>query len=337
MYGQTLDSKNFASTPLLLSQAALPLWNKFRHCAEASKDDVPEFAAGAVGKYCFTTTSHIMACHLLEQSFLDTKDGNLSMLRSRDVNALETTAAAQIPVSMSQMPPELILAAPSHLDLMLAGVRTCFNVMKLPPAQRAGPPRLDGNRCQPNRLPNSSPAEALAPLPLSIDEVALSMLLQRYEHITVTNVNQTLPRKLKFRSDHQAICLIFDLATQRMAGVREGAPQSNLQLRLTISQMQPEFRRHLNLHLSTPCRHGLTMPSMNGSGRMDSAPKQKGCHLPAPPSISIMKQLSELHLGELKESRRRNGGQTRCVESHRFPLTAAISAVLLDLNVPGLL
>ena len=45
-YGQTLDSKNFASTPLLLSQAALPLWNTFRHCAETSKDDVPEFAAG---------------------------------------------------------------------------------------------------------------------------------------------------------------------------------------------------------------------------------------------------------------------------------------------------
>ena len=156
-YGQRLDSKNFASTPLLLSQTALPLWNKFRHCAEASKDDVPEFAAGAVGKYCFTTTSHIMACHLLEQSFLDTKDGNLSMLRSYDVTALETTAAAPMPVSMSEMPAELILAAPSHLDLMLAGVLTCFNEMKLPPAQRAGPPRLDENRCQPNRRPSSGP------------------------------------------------------------------------------------------------------------------------------------------------------------------------------------
>ena len=153
---------------------------------------------GRSEKYCFTTASHIMACHLLEQSFLDTKDGNLSMLRSHDVTALETTAAAQIPGSMSEMPPELILAAPSHLDLMLAGVLTCFNEMKLPPAQRAGPPRLDENRCQPNRRPNSSPAEALTPLPLSTDEVALSMLLQRYEHteyITGTNVNQTLPRK----------------------------------------------------------------------------------------------------------------------------------------------
>ena len=105
--------------------------------------------------------------------------------------------------------------------------------------------------------------------------------------------------------------------------------------------------------------------------------KQKGCNLPAPPStgvrpmtarvleiclkdpileshmsshfaalkgaeksedrISIMKQLSDLGLGELKESRRRNGGQTRCVEFHRFPLNAAISAVLLDLNVSELL
>ena len=173
------------------------------------------------------------------------------MLRSHDVTALETTAAAQIPVSMSEMPPELILAAPSHLDLMLAGVLTCFNEMKLPSAQRAGPPRLDENRCQPNRRP-SSPAEALTPLPLSTDEVALSMLLQRYEHteyITGTNINQTLPR---FRFDQQALCRIFDLATQHMAGVRE-APQSNLRLRLTLSQMQPEFR-----HLKR--------------GRMDSAP-----------------------------------------------------------------
>ena len=64
------------------------------------------------------------------------------MLRSHDVTALETTAAAQIPASMSEMPPELISAAPSHLDLMLAGVLTCFNEMKLPSAQRAGPPRL---------------------------------------------------------------------------------------------------------------------------------------------------------------------------------------------------
>ena len=74
-YGQTLDSKNFPLTLLIPSDAAVPLWNKFRHEAESSKDVVPPFAAGAVGKYCFTTTAHIMACHLLEQSFLETKDG----------------------------------------------------------------------------------------------------------------------------------------------------------------------------------------------------------------------------------------------------------------------
>ena len=87
--------------------------------------------------------------------------------------------------------------------------------------------------------------------------------------------------------------------------------------------------------------------------------KQKGCLLPAPPStvvrpmtarglefclkdpileshmsshfaalkgaekredrISIMKQLSELGLGELKESRRRNRGQTRWSQHFAFP------------------
>ena len=267
-YGQTLDSKNFALNPLIPSDAAVPLWNKFRHEAESSKEVVPAFAAGAVGKYCFTTTAHIMACHLLEQSFLDTKDGNLSPLRSREASVLETTAVSPMPASMKELPAELILAAPSHLDLMLCGILTCCNEMKLPPNQRAGPPSLEETRCQASRrtTPNKR-AEANA-CALSNDETALSILLQRFadaEHITVTNANTTIPRKLGFRSDQAGICRLFDLATENQAGVREGAPHANLRLRLTLADMRPEFRRHLNLHLSIPNRK--TSPAESDADR----------------------------------------------------------------------
>ena len=42
-------------------------------------------------------------------------------------------------------------------------------------------------------------------------------------------------------------------------------------------------------------------------------------------------------LGEVKEARRRHGGQTRCVEFHRFDLNAAVSAALSELGVSQVL
>eukprot|EP00435_Cladocopium_sp_Y103_P055477 s46_g18.t1 len=52
---------------------------------------------------------------------------------------------------------------------------------------------------------------------------------------------------------------------------------------------------------------------------------------------AIMEELHRLGLGDMKEAKRRQGGESRCMEFHRHPLTPAISAVLLELNVPELL
>jgi hypothetical protein len=52
---------------------------------------------------------------------------------------------------------------------------------------------------------------------------------------------------------------------------------------------------------------------------------------------AIMEELHRLGLGDMKEAKRRQGGESRCMEFHRHPLTPAISAVLLDLSVPELL
>ena len=50
-----------------------------------------------------------------------------------------------------------------------------------------------------------------------------------------------------------------------------------------------------------------------------------------------MQELQRLGLGEGKEARRRHGGQTRCVEFHRFDLNAAVSAALSELGVSQVL
>lgn len=99
--------------------------------------------------------------------------------------------------------------------------------------------------------------------------------MQRFEdhsHISVTDANKALPRRLGFRSNQEAVCRVFDLAAQHHAGVREGSPHQALSLRLTLSNIDPAFRQRLNLQLSTPL--SITMPtapcemlSMTGSGR----------------------------------------------------------------------
>ena len=46
-----------------------------------------------------------------------------------------------------------------------------------------------------------------------------------------------------------------------------------------------------------------------------------------------MKEFEHLGLGEVKEARRKPGGQSRSMEFHRFPLSPAVSAVLRQLDV----
>ena len=92
MYGQTLESKNFAASAIPISPEAAALWSSFRHQAERDKGTVPPCAAEAVGKHCFTTPSHIAACHLLQQAFLDIKQGrvDLDFLRAPSQAALDS-------------------------------------------------------------------------------------------------------------------------------------------------------------------------------------------------------------------------------------------------------
>ena len=55
--GQTLDSRNFHTSPIHLDGQAQSLWRKFHTLADREKDAAPAFASGAIGKHCFTTTT----------------------------------------------------------------------------------------------------------------------------------------------------------------------------------------------------------------------------------------------------------------------------------------
>ena len=274
-YGQTLDSKGFSSSPIPIERQAAAMWSKFRHQAERDKSTVPPCAAGAVGKHCFTTTSHITACHLLQEAFLDIKQGkvDLDTLRKPTSASSALASSAAWPQSIRPVPAELMLAAPEHLHLMLTGILTCFNEMKLAQHERAGPPVLEEERLGRRRAPQPA---SNAGTPQSPDEHALSLLLQRCQertHISVTDANVVLPRRLGFRSDQQALCRLFDLAAQHHAGVREGSPNVGLRLRLTLANMDAAFRQHLNLQLSSPSTlRRAEEPAMAGAGK-------RGCKL----------------------------------------------------------
>lgn len=285
-YGQTLDSIGFDSFPIPVADPAAAMWSKFRHQAEKDKDTVPICAAGAVGKHCFTTTSHIAACHLLQQAFLDIKNGRVDLDSLRKPTPQSSAVAPSLPWPQSIQPvsPDLVLAAPEHLHLMLTGVLTCFNEMKLPQSERAGPPVLDENRLRPDRQ-QKRPHELMEAPPQNADEEALAILLQRCQeqsHISVTNVNTILPRRLKFRSDQEAICRLFDLATQYHAGVREGSPNAALRLRLTLPNIDPPFRQRLNLQLSVPCTAAGEEPPMAGPGNRARRAQDAEPELPVP-------------------------------------------------------
>lgn len=58
----------------------------------------------------------------------------------------------------------------------------------------------------------------------------------------------------------------------------------------------------------------------------------KGAYKPQD-RIAVMKEFEHLGLGEVKEARRKPGGQSRSMEFHRFPLSPAVSAVLRQLDV----
>eukprot|EP00435_Cladocopium_sp_Y103_P022952 s1998_g5.t1 len=278
LYGQALDCKSFSSVPIPVSDEAARLWSQFKHQAEGDKQIVPPCAAGAVGKHCFTTTSHILACHLLQEAFLDIKTGrvDLATLRAPTREALDFASTLPWPQSIRPLQADLVATAPEHLHIMLTGVLTCFNEMKLSPQERAGPEVLDEQTLRPRRRQAKQEPEHLDADTLSNEEAALGVLLRRFpdrDFINVTMVNEAVPRRFGFRSDQVAICRVFDLAAQYHAGVREGSPNASLRLRLTLSHIDASFRRRLNLPLAT-LPHGSDSSSVTANPFMMGAGKR---------------------------------------------------------------
>ena len=116
-------------------------------------------------------------------------------------------------------------------------------------------------------------------LPLSHDEEALAILLQRFpcrKILTMTDLNKALPRRLGFRSKQPAVQSLLDLAQRLQIGVQEGEanrPGQVLRLKLTVAAMPASTRHRLGLPLST-------LPEVPDS----AAPTSAG--LPRPPSSS---------------------------------------------------
>eukprot|EP00438_Fugacium_kawagutii_P000971 Skav224482 [mRNA] locus=scaffold1302:832519:833872:- [translate_table: standard] len=225
LYRQTVDCKSFSFAPIPVSDQAARPWSQFKRQAEADKHFVPPCASGAVGKHCFTTTSHILACHLLQEAFLGIKTGrvDLAKLRTPTPEALEPASALQWPQPIRPLQADLVRSVQGR---------------KYSDEQRLRPRR---------RQAKQEPAEPDAP---SNEEKALGVLVRRFPEVTVTMVNESFPRGLGFRSDQVGIRQVFDLAAEHQAGVQEGSLNASVRLRLTLSQMDVGFRRRLNLRLS---------------------------------------------------------------------------------------
>ena len=226
------------------------------------KANVPAYASAAVGKHCVTTTPHLLGCHLLELAFARARrhQQQLHLLRSGDAAYLDQLEAAGLSNVFSfQLPGHLVLAAPEHVHFMLANIMTCFNEMKLPDSERAGPRVLDDTPPrQPRRTAAERPSSNPAPSPLTKEEEVVAFLVQRLGHketVSMTDVNQTLPRRLGYRSNQPAVCKLFDFAQRLNVGVREGEPSTQgrpLCLQLSVSSISPQVRQRLGLGADDP-------------------------------------------------------------------------------------
>ena len=140
--GHMQGHRNFHATVIKPEPAAGRLWGVFtKHC-EAHEKDAPPCAQGAVGKHCFTTTSHLVAAHLLQSSFslLKANPAMIDGLLAADAQLLSAMASFDLPQSLCCMRAEIILHAPAHIAHMTGSMVTMFNEMCLPVERRAGPP-----------------------------------------------------------------------------------------------------------------------------------------------------------------------------------------------------
>lgn len=86
--------------------------------------------------------------------------------------------------------------------------------------------------------------------------------------------------RLGFRSNKAAVERLFDLAASYGAGTRSGsALQGQLRLKLTLENMDPVRRQHLNLPVSSmPLPEQL--PQMHGAGKVAKSLTQKAPSMP---------------------------------------------------------
>ena len=282
LFGQTQEHRNFHESPIYLDAAAAPLWEKVRLSAERAKSDAPSCAKGAIGKHCFTTTSHIMVCHLWSCAFRFVKERRN---QARDIlrgdTALLQAARSSSLASCERIPAGLVLSAPEHISYMMQSMLVIFNEMRLPLSQRSGGECIaveSAGRRRHRNLEIEPSGPALSPM--TADQESLAVLLQRYQDrdvITVTDVNATLTKRSGFRNNQAAICRLFDLAVQHGAGLRVGQPaapgagrggrgQDHLQLRLNLSGVSAASRAMFRLQAIEVSN----VPQMRGCGKTRS-------------------------------------------------------------------
>lgn len=118
-------------------------------------------------------------------------------------------------------------------------------------------------------------------------------------------------------------CAIVDSTVCRMQHRQKGLPSNPL----ALPSVRPMAARVLETCLKNPILESHLSSHFSAFKGADKSEER----------ISLMQELQRLGLGEVKEARRRQGGQTRCVEFHRFELNAAVSAALSDLGVSQVL
>ena len=216
MLGHKQDQRGLEKHPIVLDSESQRLWSRFHAMAERAPQHGPPHSEGVLGKHCFTTTSHIMANHLLCCTFamLKSSRNDIPRLLAADAPYLAQLTSSPLSPRWFAIPPEAILSAPSHLSHMLYSIITIANEMRLPADQRA------------DTIPSLAPLSRAAPADstqtpasyraLTAEEAALATLLQRYshkQHITVTDANAALTAKSGFRSNQVQLRVKF--LTQR--------------------------------------------------------------------------------------------------------------------------
>ena len=287
--GHNADRRQLVEHPVRCSEAAAQLWAEVSRGAKALKRDAPDCIKSAVGKHCFTTTSHVLAGHVLQQGFSFARQerrlGNFQSLLEGQQDYTQRHMAAGPGCPFPALPPGSLLCAAEHLHHMASSLAGIHREMQLPSKNRAGaalaePVAQGSGAAQPARSP---------------DEEALALLFQRtrgQQFLTTTDVNRILPRRFGFRSNVTAVTRLFNVAAQMNAGVVEQSPdargRSAIRFRLTLDRVSPESRTVLGLTADAPVplAPAANLPAMPGAGLPRSNKAAQGSS-----QLAILKRL----------------------------------------------